>query len=201
MADDLSNPLNLAPVVEATNGAPKLRKRRMTIKAADVVQGVLERVDDTIGERQVWLDKQKERYAKFRGWTQREFPPWEGCANHHYPAMMANELRVEAGLFNAVMGIRPMMEPKVRKDLQDKAKIANDLIDYQLFVEGDGEQFVQKYIAQFCKDPCVFSFQPWVRHSSRLTDVRILAKEDRPLIEVMAEQIQALYPQASELTA
>ena len=202
MADlTISDPLNLVSPESAKDITPALRKRRMTIDAADVVQGVIKRVDDTIGERTMWLNKRMERYAKFRGWTQRESPPWEGSSNHHYPAMMANELRVEAGLFNAVTGIRPMMEPKVRRDLREAAETANGLIDHQLFVEGDGEQFVQKYIAQFCKDPCVFSFQPWVKYSSRLTDVRVLQQDDRPLIELMAEQIQALFPQVTELIA
>lgn len=200
--DDLTNPLNLATPEPKTDDATKLRKRRMSIEAGAVVQDILARVDNAIDERQEWLNKRMERYAKFRGWTQREFPPWEGCSNHHYPAMMANELRVEAGLFNAVMGIRPMMEPKVRKDLKDRAEVANTLIDYQLFVEGNGEQFIQRYIAQFCKDPCVFSFQPWVKQSSRLTDVQVLPKDDtRPLIELMAEAITALYPRVSELVA
>jgi len=201
MADDYANPLNLAAPDEKPEPGPRLRKRRMSVDATDVVQGVIERVDDAMGERQTWLDKRMERYAKFRGWTQRESPPWDGCSNHHYPAMMANELRVEAGLFNAVMGIRPPFEPKVRKDLRDKAEAANQLIDYQLFVEGNGEQFIQKYIAQFCKDPAVFSFQPWVKHSSRLTDVRVLPKDDRPLIESMAVAIPDLFPQVTELVA
>ena len=190
-----------SPEVLVAEPAPSPSARRMNLDTAEAVATIVRMVQDTIDERQSWLNKRLERYAKFRGWTQREAPPWDGAANHHFPIMMANELRVEAGLFNAVMGIRPMMTPKVRRDLQDRADVANSLIDYQLFVEGRGEQFIQKYIAQFCKDPCVFSFHPWVRSSARLTDVRVLRPDDRPLLEFLDEAIQALYPGVRELVA
>lgn len=201
MADDIepTDPLNLAVPAEK----PRLRKRALRLDPDDVVDGVLIRVEDAQDERQTQMTKRRERNAKVRGWTQREDPPWDGASNHHWPVMMANALRVKAGLFNAVTGIRPMMTPKVlRRDLKEAAEKANDLIDYQLFVEFDGEQAVTKYIDQFVDDPAVFSFQPWARDSNQtLYDVRVFPRPDRPLIEEVADLVSRLYPRIQELTA
>lgn len=206
MADD---PLNLGPIAENAKPepeAPRRRTRRLAIDAEAVVQHVLEVVQQAQDERADWMGKRLIRYAKLRGWTAtdeaREQLYWEGCANQHISVMMANSLRVKAGLQNAVMGIRPIMSPKVlRKDLKERAERANNLIDYQLFVENEGEQAVEKYIGLFVDDGTVFSFQPLARDRRTTYDVRVLPRPEVPMIEAMIETLPRLFPAVTDLAA
>lgn len=152
----------------------RLRKRTYTIDKDALVERVLEMVQNAEEERAEQMEERTARYAKLRGWTERDNPPWEDAANIHVPVIMANSLRVKAGLFNAVMGMRPIMTPKTtQRRLQAQAEQANNLIDYQFFVEAAGERVVDAYVDQFVDEPCVFSHQRWSKEHQTLHDVRV----------------------------
>lgn len=139
----------------------------------DMTQSVLDDVARGRNERSVWMEKRLARYVKMRGWTGREQGPWEGYSDQHIPLIMANVLRTEAGLQNALMGKRPVVIGKPT-DLkhQDTATRNDALLDYQMFVEGDGEAQMERFIQGFIEDGTVFSYQPRVCEQGELYDVR-----------------------------
>lgn len=182
------------PLALAEPSKRRLRKRTISVDRDEVIERILGQVSDAIDERAEWNDKRLERYAKLRGWTAREHPPWDDASNTHVPVMMANCLRVKAGLFNAVLGIRPVMTPKtINRMHRERAEKANHLIDYQVFMEADGEKRIDSFIASFVDEGTAVSFQAWSREKKKRYDVRVLPyPKDRALIEYMAEQIQAV---------
>ena len=183
---------------------PKRRRRRtLNVDRDEITEIVLRRMDEAEDERGEWRDKRVERYAKLRGWTEREQPPWDGASNVHVPVMMANSLRVKAGLYNAVLGIRPIMTPKVlNAQDRERAEAANNLIDHQVFIDLDGEQIIDAYIHDFVDDGTAVAFTAWSREHRARKDVRVVRRDDRPLIEFMGEHLpNVIMPGAKSIAA
>jgi len=154
--------------------APRRRRRSLKVDE-DAAADVLEVVSHARDERIQWMDERLARYAKLRGWRQQQTYPWLGAHNEHVPLIMSNTLRIQAGLFNAVMGNKPMMQGKsLRRDKIDAADKAANLIEFQLMHEADGEQKISQAVEQFCNDGTLVSFQPWVKDSRKMVDVRVV---------------------------
>ena len=180
----------------------QLRTRAFDLVPADIVLEVLESVEEEQRNRATWMDLRLARYAKLRGWLEEKDYPWEDASNVHVPVMMADCLRVKAGLFNAVLGLRPVMTAKPeRKALKEAAERVDHLIDHQVFVEADGETMIERYIDQFVEDGTVVSFQPWSRERQVVRDVRVIPKDGRPRIEQMADQLPTLFPGLTAIAA
>lgn len=179
------------------------RRRRMTLDTDAVTQRVWETIDAVRDDRASWMELRLVRYAKLRGWLQDKTWPWDDASNQHIPMMQADSLRIQAGLHNAVLGARPVMVGKSLSVAQkDAAENASNLIDYQVFVEADGEEKIERYIMQFVNDGTVFSFQPWVKDQRTIVDVRRYpVDETRPVIQYMAELLPHEIPGLSALTA
>src|SRR6185369_10789621 len=154
--------------------APRRRRRSLKVDE-DCASDVLDQVQHARDERIQWMDQRLVRYAKLRGWRQAQTWPWDGAHNEHVPLMMSNSLRIQAGLFNAVMGNKPMMQGRaLRRDKMDAADKASNLIEFQLMHESDGEQKISQAIEQFCNDGTIISYQPWVKDSRKMVDVRVV---------------------------
>lgn len=158
--------------------AKRPRRRRALIPAGDrddLVTQVLKQVSMGMDERDDWVQRRLARYAKLRGWIESRNWPWANASNQHVPIMLANKLRVDAGLYNAVLGIRPLMKsmPTQLKH-KDAAENIDHLLDHQMFVDNDGERRLEKFIDQFTGDGTVFSHQPWVKERGTLHDVRTI---------------------------
>ena len=156
------------------------RRRRFSVDADAVVDHVLERVEHAQDERQSWMGLRARRYAKFRGWTMEDTKtfPWDGASQAHIPLMMADVLRLEAALFNAVLGIRPVMSPKVmQRANKERAERANQLIDHQVFVESGGETWIGQYISQYVQEGTAFAMTRWARDARM---VHLLKRYPRP---------------------
>ena len=169
--------------VDVSKERPDRRRRRIRrfrVNAEQVVPHVLDRVHQAQDERQAWMDLRARRYAKFRGWSaedEKDFP-WTGASNAHIPLMMADILRLEAALFNAVLGIRPVMTAKtLQRTLKEKADRASALIDHQVFVDGAGEVMIGQYISQFVQEGTAFAFTRWARDTRR---VHLVKRYPRP---------------------
>ena len=160
----------------ATDEGPRRRRRSLTLPDdGDAMQDVLDMVQHVRDERIPWMDQRLVRYAKLRGWRQEETYPWEGAHNEHIPMIMANSLRIQAGIFNAVLGNHPIMQGRaLRKDLIEAADKASQLIEFQFMQEADGEQKLGQAVEQFVNDGTIISFQPWVKDSRRMIDVRVV---------------------------
>jgi hypothetical protein len=187
-AEDQLLPLSETPI--------KRRRRRVMVKPADereVVRSILDRVNSARMERSDWNNKRLARYAKLRGWLEREQTPWDGASNQHIPIMLANSLRVKAGLFNAVLGIRPVMTGKPDEIRHKEMAQQNDfLLDHQMFVDQPGDRLIEKYIDQFVDDGTVFSFQPHIRERRTLHDVRVLPRPSDDMTVAMQQILPTL---------
>ena len=159
---------------------------------ADLAQMVLRVVEHAQQERTVWMGLRADRLAKYRGWTAREQKnfPWVGASNQHVPILAADSLRVKAGLFNAVMGIRPVMTPKtLRRELREKGERANHLIDHQVFSESDGERRIGQFIDSGVDDGTAFAETYWARREATVTrsDIYLGPPEDAEWAVVMPQ--------------
>lgn len=167
------------PVNPVTPKADR-RRRRVLVPVDErevLVDTILKEYDAVRNERQEWLDKRKDRYAKYRGWLESREYPWSDASNQHVPVIQANKLRLDAGLFNAVFGQRPIMSATPTRDghnYMEAAERADGLLDYQMFVEFRGTQEIEKFIDQYTGDGTVFSFQPWIREKGKIHDVRTI---------------------------
>lgn len=162
-----------------TDVSPTKRRRSLNVDPDKACSTVMDRVGKARDERVDWMTQRLVRYAKLRGWRQAQSWPWEGAHNEHVPLMMSNKLRIDAGLFNAVMGNKPMMQGRaLRRDKMDQADKAANLIEFQLMQEANGEQVIAQAVDQFTADGTIISFQPWVKDSRRMVDVRVISGPD-----------------------
>ena len=158
-----------------TDEAPRRRRRSLKVDRDKLKDRVLDSIQRARDERADWMELRLIRYAKLRGWRQKVSFPWDGAHNEHVPLMMSNSLRIQAGLFNAVMGNHPIMQGRaLRRDKVDAADKAAALIEFQLMHEADGEQKISQAVQQFCDDGTIFSYQPWVKDSRKMVDVRVI---------------------------
>ncbi len=155
--------------------APRRRRRSLSVDE-DMASDILDMIQHAKDERIQWMDERIVRYAKLRGWRQTQTYPWDGAHNEHIPIIMSNKLRIDAGLFNAVMGNKPMMQGKsLRRDKMDQADKAANLIEFQLMQEAEGEAVIAQAVDQFTADGTLISYQPWVKDSRKMVDVRVVA--------------------------
>lgn len=156
-------------------------RARLTTHVLDVCRAVQD-------ERAPWMQIRADRYAKLRGWTQARDWPWTHASNQHMPVMMAASLRVKAGLFNAVLGIRPVMSAKtLQKQFKAAAERAASLIDHQVFAEANGEEKIAAFIDAFVDDGTAIAFIPWIRDRRVIHDVRLVARPPGELAQVVPQ--------------
>ena len=155
---------------------------------AALAQKILRLVAHAQTERTTWMSLRADRYAKYRGWTAREQKtfPWPGASNQHIPILAADSLRVKAGLFNAVMGIRPVMTPKtLRRELKERGERANALIDHQLFAESDGERRIGQWIDSGVDEGTAFAETYWTRRDATVIRSDVYLRPAGDLTETM----------------
>ncbi len=168
-----------APEPDSTSAldeAPRRRRRSLKVDKELAAARVLDTTRRARDERSDWMESRLIRYAKLRGWRQKQTYPWPDAHNEHVPLMMSNSLRIQAGLFNAVLGNKPIMQGRsLRRDKMDAADKAANLIEFQLMHEADGEQKISQAVDQFCNDGTLISYQPWVKDSRKMVDVRVIS--------------------------
>lgn len=157
----------------------RIRRRRfLQPEDADVLAlRILEAIRDARYERADWIEKRLARYAKLRGWLDEGRGPWDNSSNQHIPLIMTNCLRFEAGLFNAVLGTRPVVFGKpTRLEHQQIAERNDSLLDHQMFVDNEGDRNLERFITQFVQDGTVFSYQPRVVERHSIHDVKVVPR-------------------------
>ena len=129
--------------------------------------------DDNVA-RSEDIESRLQRHAKLRMWTEGTDWPWEDASDIGLPDMMTNSLRIQDTLHNAVMAIRPAIVTKAisgKADVDKQQKIDN-LIDFQVFVEQQGEKFIGDCADAFTNDGVFHVFTAWVREDREVMDVR-----------------------------
>lgn len=151
----------------------KLRKSIRPENIDEFVKSVIDRYHEDLTDRMEWSEARLQRYAKFRGWLETKNYPWPDASNQHIPLLMSNSQRTQDTLHNAVMGTRPVMSAiAIHSADKDKGKSIDELQDYQLFVEQNGEEKVGELIDSFVNDGKFVAFIPWVKEQRETIDIK-----------------------------
>lgn len=163
-------------LVQDEAGVKRRRKRidSLKFKREDIANRIEKFYNDDSAARSADLDARLQRYAKLRMWTEGKIWPWEDASDVALPDIMTNSLRIQDTLHNAVMAIRPAIITKAvsgKEDQEKQSKIDN-LIDFQIFVEQAGEQFIGELSDAFVNDGVFYVFTAWVTEDREILDVR-----------------------------
>ncbi len=178
---------------EYTAQAPKPRRRIVSMDdREEIVRRVLADVDKVRDDRSDWIERRLARYSKIRGFMTRSNMPWDNASDQNLGISEANALRVIAGLQNAVLANRPLINSRpLQPTHRDVAERNDHLLDYQFFVEGDGERMLEQYCIQFVEDGTVVSFQPRVVEKSHVYDIRVVPTPTHSLTDMSAMRTAA----------
>jgi len=149
---------------------PPKRKTHFVKDREKVVAHLIKRYGDDIQDRSEWTERRIQRTAKYRGWREVKTFPWENASNAHLPIIMTDVQRTEDTLHNAVLSVRPVMNAKAAsKANEQKEKTIDQLIDYQVFVENDGEITIGNLISSFCQDGQYVAYCPYIKEKQKIT--------------------------------
>ena len=173
----LSGPLDVSLSGSVAPPWPR-RGRRLQVDAATLLHSVHTWVTDLIQDqdRGEFYARRLDRYAKYRGWvSEPKRSPWPGCSDVQFPMMQTAELRLNAGLHNVVMTMRPLASARAARPAdQAKEDQITALVDAQVFVDPGpevAERIWSDYIAGFTQDGPAVMFTPWVREEQAITEV------------------------------
>ena len=154
---------------------PPQRKRSLVKEPADVVKRLIKKYTDDVLDRADWAERRIQRTAKYRGWREGKTFPWPGASDAHLPIIMTDVQRTEDTLHNAVLSVRPVMNAKgANKDVEQKEKTVDQLIDYQVFIENQGEVRIGNLISAFCQDGQYVAYIPYIKEKQNATKTHII---------------------------
>jgi hypothetical protein len=176
-------------------------RKSLPLKNKDeFIQLVLQYYQDDNHDRQDWAERRLQRYAKLFGWLEPKNYPWPNASNQHIPMLMTNSLRTQDTLHNAVLTSRPTMSAiAVNKGDAEKGKQIDSLLDYQFFVEQNGEEKVAQLIDSYVNDGRFVAFVPWVKEKRKARELHPLPAvapglDPRPTVELVLGE---MFPEAS----
>ena len=156
--------------------ARRSRKRSLSFDNDEIFDRIKTFYDEDLSNRDADRDVRLERYAKFRMWTEQKDWPWPGASNIPMSDMMEKSLRSQDTIHNSVMSARPIINANaMQSDNKDNERKIDDLIDYQVFEENNGEEFIGEAADAFINDGVVTVFIPWVHEKREATDMRRFA--------------------------
>lgn len=170
-------------------GIKRTRKRKESFKVdhQEIAERVCKFYSDGISERQEQVDLRLQRYAKLRMWREGRNWPWANSFDAGIPDLMSHSLRLQDTLHNAVMTMRPAISASSLSGKEDEAKQEkiDRLIDYQVFVENRGEEFIGEAAESFINDEVLTVYVPWVEEKREVVEVKIydpIPEDELPLV-------------------
>ena len=152
----------------------RTRKRSFKIDNGKVFARVHTFYKDDLLNRDIDRAVRLERYAKFRMWVGEKDWPWENASNIPLSDMMEQSLRSQDTIHNTVMSSRPIVNASARLgENKDKEKVIDNLIDYQVFEENEGEKLIGDAADAFINDGVLTIFCPWVDETRETADLRL----------------------------
>lgn len=156
---------------------PLRPRRALRIDEEQVVESVLKRFEQISQDRDRgrWIEDRLNRYAKYRGWLPEKTWPWSHASNVHIPILQSAELRANAGLYNVLMTMRPLLTPRAlsRGNVAKEDRVGA-LIDAQLWVD-PGAEVAERQFADMCsiflQDANWVALTPWVRDERTITEL------------------------------
>jgi hypothetical protein len=178
-------------------------RRSLTFDHDAVVKQVLSWYTQDLQDRLDWSDRRLQRYAKLRGWLEPKQYPWPDASNVYLPLMMTDSLQMQDTLHNGVMSQRPVMNPQPFNPAdKDKAEVVADLLDYQMFVEQQGEEKLATLIESFVNDGTMYSLQAWIHDEQDTEQVETYPPLEAtvPVAFQLETRIQAIFSEQTNAT-
>lgn len=193
MADEIS--------VQEEAGIKRNRKRPKLVSVDHqiIVNRVNDFVTDDTSKRTEFMEDRLQRYAKYRGWTERDTGPWEDSSDITMTDMMTHAMKLHDVLFNALMSENPVSALAHNPADAKKQEVIDKLIQHQLFVDMKGTTMIGDLVESFVNDGVFTAFTPWIRESRDIIDIRIYPSipDDSTPSEYFLGQIKQEYPQAT----
>lgn len=166
-----------SPIAEALKkaGIKRQRSRNASLKVDQQALGdrVVDFYTKDTMDRNDFVQRRLQLYAKYRMWTEREDLPWQSASDIPLPDMMSDSLRVQDTLFNAVLAIMPPIKSKaLRSEERDKQENVDNLITHQFFNDQDGETTIGDLAESFVNDGYYVCFIPWIIDEAKIFDLR-----------------------------
>ena len=153
---------------------PRTRARSLPIDHDELANHICVSLTRDLDDRSQWMEQRVQRYAKMRGWREPKSFPWPDASNAHLPFLMTESLRTQDTIHNAVLSRHPVVEAMAVQQINsEKQANIDNLIDYQIFAEQQGEEIVATLIQQYCDDGVFMAYVPWIRYDESVNDVRI----------------------------
>jgi hypothetical protein len=158
---------------------PRSRPRSLPGNHKDLANHIDDSITRDIEDRNEWNQMRIQRYAKLRGWREAKEFPWANASNAHIPYLATECNRTQDTMHNAILARHPVVEAMaVQQVNQPKQGRIDNLIDYQLFTEQQGEEIVAELVQQYVEDGVFLAYVPWVRYDESVNDVRIFPAID-----------------------
>lgn len=162
--------------------------------AEGLVNRVLKMADKDVEERAEDRERRLQRYAKYRQWTEGKSWPWENSSDVALPDITEACLGLQDTLTNAILSSRPVVSANaIKPENRANEEKIDKVLDFQFFVEQEGEKIVEELAEQFIVDGNFRAYIPWVRERRPVTDVRIF--EEIPLEQVPVQHFQTILSQ------
>ena len=153
---------------------PRSRPRSLDLDRDTLANHIHDSLRQDLDDRNDWNEMRIQRYAKLRGWRADKQFPWPGASNAHLPFLMTECQRTQDTIHNAVMSRHPVVEAMAVQSINaGKQKAIDNVLDYQLFVEQQGEEIIAKIIEQYTQDGIFLAYVPWVRYDESVNDLHI----------------------------
>ena len=160
------------PIIKRTRRRPEADTLTKE-ERSKIAQRVVKFWDDDDTARAPEKDAKLQRYAKFRQWTAARAmdDPWSDAA---LPDMMADSLKLQDTLHNAVMSTRPIINSKgLNPEAAKKQKNVDLLLDFQAFIEQPGEAKMGKRVQNFVNDGFYTVLIPWIEEKQEIQEARL----------------------------
>jgi len=159
---------------EVINGLRVRRQRKSTLKFDEAVihDRIIGFADEWESARAGERGDRLQRYAKYRQWTEGKDWPFPDSSDAALPDMTTQSLRVQDTLHNAVMSARPPVTARaLDAPSAKKAETVDRVLDHQMFIDIDGENFIGDAAEAFANDGNYTAFVPWVTERRPVSDV------------------------------
>lgn len=149
------------------------RKRSLRFDKQEIVNRVIRFFDNDDSDRSAEKEARIQRYAKYRMWTEGKDWPWENSSDIPLPDMAEKSLHLQDVLHNAVMSSRPVVNANAFEKVDSQKEDAiNNLIDFQFFIEQQGEEIIGDLADAFINDGVFVGFIPWVKEMRNTSQVK-----------------------------
>ncbi|MCK5610484.1 hypothetical protein KAR91_51905 [Candidatus Pacearchaeota archaeon] len=153
----------------------RVRRERITslkFEPADIEARIRRFADEWEEARSGERHARLQRYAKYRQWTEGSDWPWPDSSDAKIPDMTTQSMRVQDTLHNSVMSARPPVTARaLDKSSDSKAETVDKVLDHQLFIDMEGENFIGDASEAFSNDGVFTVFVPWITERRPISDV------------------------------